>query len=287
MSHDLRTPVHSLQCASGLLLERPAVIADKDAMMLLRAIRSSSYLLQTTNQNVLDLKTFNTLALTGGTLRLTARDVINIRAKYDDCICICQDAYGITLRREDVCEAAVLLGSAAELRNALLNVAVSACRLQEASSRVDIGTSLRTQSRASGTVVVEATFVLPSRRLAEADKAALFDPHTSVVGTSLCVARSLARAMGGDVAASCGDSGICITARFTLLQPGAVVSDLADAISEAATSATAAPPPPPPPPMVELTTKMLDHLLTSSTSTPEATSACAPLRARAPHLPSP
>lgn len=65
MSHDLRTPVHSLQCASGLLAERRAVVEDSDAMMLLRAIRSACVLLQTVNSNILDLRRLNALALAG------------------------------------------------------------------------------------------------------------------------------------------------------------------------------------------------------------------------------
>lgn len=203
---------------------------------------------------------------------------------YNDCIQIAKDVYDHIKAPGHACDWSAccnvpngLLGDEAAVRRLLQNAAVAACRLVDgATMSVEIASLARCPPGRAGEVVIETTYFLPHRRLSEADQASLFDPHTCIVGTSICVARALARAMDGDVTIAITDEGMRISAQLTLYKSDdpsegdAGASDsgsrrrrisVSEQQSLTITPSVDLPPPPPPAPAVELTTRMFDHLV--------------------------
>ncbi len=89
-SHDLRTPCHGMKCASQLLIERPGVAADTEALYLLRVLRASCRLMLATIGNVLDLKSLEAECATGHVRQLRRRDDIRIRPLLLDMLDVCR-----------------------------------------------------------------------------------------------------------------------------------------------------------------------------------------------------
>jgi hypothetical protein len=115
---------------------------------------------------------------------------------------------------------------------------------------------------------MHAAFTVLGRVLTPAEASAAFDPYSSCAGLALLVARSFARSLDGDVVLKHTPAGTCFELHARLFQPDAPL-----AVEEP--QALASPPPtprqpvqvpgepaaPPAVPVVELTTRMFDHLV--------------------------
>ena len=99
-SHELRTPVHGMSCASELLVARASIAADSEAAYLLSVVRASCRLMLCTITNVLDLKTIEAAADGGRTHRLMRCEPLDVRALLADVLDVCR--VGCTARIEQL-----------------------------------------------------------------------------------------------------------------------------------------------------------------------------------------
>lgn len=228
-SHDLRTPCHGAQCAAELLAARPGVRADREALYLLAAVRASCRLMLVTVDNVLHLKALEAerrgscaggASSPRGTL-LPPRVVrlFNLRGLFADALNVCRIGCGKEIawaQRDDDATAAAAThaacccgGAGCRLRvpdevfgdvergsRMLINLALVAVRHAGAAGAVTA--DLCECASADGTVCL--AFAAEGRVLSPAEAAAAFDPYGGgATGLALLVARSYARAAGGDV----------------------------------------------------------------------------------------
>jgi hypothetical protein len=126
---------------------------------------------------------------------------------------------------------------------------------------------------AAGHVHICATFTAVGRVLTPAEAGAAFDPYGSGAGLALLVARSFARAMGGDVwlacddehdedAPKCGARSLRIEVRVRLFKPGApdATDSDGDGVSPTGLAALALTPAATSVLPVELTERIFEHL---------------------------
>ena len=153
-----------------------------------------------------------------------------MRSVVDDALSIAREAFSLTavwsMTYDDELPA-VLEGDAAHVRRLVQNVVVAVCHSGVGGAARHISATLGRMPHSGedrdGAVAVSLTFVLSRRGLSSEQTAELFDPYTSVAGTSLSVARAFARAMCGDVTCSNveGLPAVSIKAWLCLHQPGA------------------------------------------------------------------
>ena len=119
---------------------------------------------------------------------------------------------------------------------------------------------------APGGVHLRIRFSAGGRVLTPAEAGEAFEPYNSCAGLALLVARSLTRSMDGDVCLLCDARGVHIDVRLRLFAPDAPpLSDSDEDTPRAAAARLALPPRAgPPTPAVELTGRMLKHLMTWS-----------------------
>ena len=266
-SHDLRTPAHTIQCAAQLLSARPGVLADAEASELLRAVRASSIVMQDTTSNVLLLRNKCSRAQCD----LSAREVVDVRATFQDALSIALLVFNPAAAAHgqvtyDEALPAELLGDAEAVRRLLSNLIVSACLLMQSggkAARIESAVFSRIQDEGAR-VGVDATLSLVLEGLPADVIETMFDPYRGVCCTALCVARALARSMGGEVEASDGDEHVHITAQFWLHRVNAELSpgfggepEEPEAAAEPSGEEAVVKPTPP---MAELTTRMMESM---------------------------
>ena len=279
-SHDLRTPCHTIQCAAQLLAARPGVLADAEASELLRAVRASSIVMEDTTSNVLALRHKGLRPQHNS----SAREAVDVYSIFTDSLEVAMTVFSPNSARCRVTcdELPQLLGDAEAVRHLLSNCIVCACHLHLKSGKVaHIDSMAITRVSDTGgarpTTGIGVRIALNHPGFPAAMLANIFDPYAGICCTSLCVARAISRAMGGDVeVANSGGDHVHISARFVLRQAGEApcgareleVLSLSEAGDEAAGApGEAAPPSKPIPAVTELTTRMMDCMTGASQQT--------------------
>lgn len=283
---DLRTPCHTIGCAAVLLSNRDSVLANAEAGELLRAVRASSTVMEDTTANVLLLRN----GLKKAQCNLTARDVVDVRATYADALEVASlvfnpsDAPAAKQVAYDEKLPLQLLGDMEAVRRLLSNLIVSACLLMQSggkAARIESTKFTRAQEERAGgleaapaedsRVGVDVSLNLQRLEGLPDVLETIFDPYSGVCCTSMCSARALARAMGGDVEATDGDCKMHINAQFWLHCVGSELVCPEEAAELAAAAAAAAVElageeevSKPTPPMAELTKRMMECMTGAS-----------------------
>ena len=268
-SHDLRTPVHSMQCAVSLLEARADVAAVAEAAELLRVVRSSCKSMAVTSTNVLDLRHFE--ADKRPAAQQTKCVPFNVRALFAEVLETCGmvshrqiDWHGVAHQLPERLE-----GDADLTRRILHNLAAACLRsatpsdvpcIAELSCDQDI-----LEPAPAGSVLVTARFTSPGRQLSGVEMATVFDTQGGCGSLGLYVAQGLARTVGGDVTLQSDGSGTRVSATMRMFLPGAPNAPA----TVQARQDDASPPPEegdgqPVPPALELTSRMFTHLVDHS-----------------------
>jgi signal transduction histidine kinase len=275
-SHDLRTPCHAIATAGQLLAAREAVAADPEAAFLVDAVCSGCTLLQVLISNVLDMRfgddsstrcasapgaiSSEAAARAAHEMRLNLKPVsCSPRALIAGVLRTCRIGCGLLRGRlEWINEAAPLprrvCADVDRLARVLQNIVLYSLNNSPGDAALQLEVTyeqLADSTNAAGALRVSVCD--PDRQLWTEQCARIFTPRVagrsaepdmlgSSCGLGLFVARTLARAMGGDVYAECVGScgGSVIIARLPVgLPPDACLDDTdSDAAGEALADAS-------------------------------------------------
>lgn len=263
-SHDLRTPCHAIATAGQLLATREAVAADPEAAFLVDAVCSGCALLQVLISNVLDMR-FGDDSSTPGAIssEAAARATHELRLNLKPVSCApraliagvlrtCRIGCGLLHDRlQWVNESAPLprrvCADVDRLARVLQNIVLYSLKNSPGDATLTLEVNFEHQAdalEASGALRVSVCD--PGRQLWTEECARIFAPRVagrsaesdmlgSSCGLGLFVARTLARAMGGDVYAECVGTcgGSVIIARLPVGLPPDACLDDTDAAADA------------------------------------------------------
>jgi PAS domain S-box-containing protein len=241
-SHDLRTPCHGIMTAAQLLAAREGVARDAEAAFLVQAVRSSCALSLGMITNILETRLQNPSTQSGGGSAAAAQEGargvqrlllkparFSLRALVLDVLQTCRVGCGLLRGRlEWVNESDALPGAAFADAERIAQVlqSVIVYTLHHSAGDTPLTLHVRVVPPAADAPPADAELQLvvcdPGRNLLADDAQRIFsanfispdggvEARISAATLGLFVARSVARAMGGDVSAdssapSCGDA---------------------------------------------------------------------------------
>ena len=258
-SHDLRTPCHAIVTAGQLLAARESVSTDPDAAFLVDAVCSGCALLLGVISNVLDMRFGDDVEISGDTAvaispTAAARATHEMRLNLKPVSCAPRELIAGVLRtcrigcgllrgrlewvHEDAPLPSRVCADVDRLQRVLQNLVLYSLKNSPGNSTLTLEVTFEHVSdspHASG--VLRVAVCDPERQLWTEECARIFAPRVagrpagaldSCCGLGLFVARTCARAMGGDVFAKCVGScgGSVLVAQLPVgLPPGACVDD--------------------------------------------------------------
>jgi hypothetical protein len=296
--HDLRTPCYSIQSSTALLARVPAVAADAEAVSLLKHMSASCCVLDSIISNVLQMRQLQLGAPLDMPQSVSDPHAL-LRTVADELSSLCANRAVAAPLYEELAHAplpALLQGAASHLGACLRNMLFTAVRFASWCAPASAAVCMRAEAEplppeGSGLAALRVSVTAPGRPLSDEECDALFVPFGLApsdkgggTGLGLYVARSFARAMGGDVTLA---RGLAEGVRATLCVPLRVAARADDPMGppppplgppHVANSISSPPPSPSSPrarpvpniPEVELTARMFGFLVQHSDDT------CAP-----------
>ncbi|MCC6988186.1 MAG: HAMP domain-containing histidine kinase [Acidobacteria bacterium] len=199
MSHELRTPLNAIIGYSELLLEDPAIAAQRGAAADLDRIRTAGLYLLTLIGDVLDL---SKIEAGGMTLHL---EPVHVRPAVETAVALAKplmavnrNTFHVALPRDEVW----VMADPTRLRQCLLNLLSNAAKFTtDGDVRLDVdaeGAEVRLHVRDTGVGIVPEQMGLLFQSFVQVG-----ERHRSTGGTGLglVISQKLARLMGGDVTA--------------------------------------------------------------------------------------
>jgi signal transduction histidine kinase len=256
-SHDLRTPVHSVSVAAQLLRSRPAVAAHADATALVDSILAAGSLLLTVISNVLAMRDVDAGGVAEAARRVSGAHVAEFdpRALLADTLRTCRLGCGaqpeqLRLSEEPHepggCAAPeAAQGDAERISHVALNLLMYALQHRNDATAAPLDVRLGFQ-RVPPALLVRVHDASRQLRAPEAAEALFAVDSCAALG--LFVARSLARAAGGDVTSEApSDGGVPLLATLPVAVPPSPRKRRAPAVASSPRAAASRLAPVPPP----------------------------------------